>query len=186
MTKSYDKHYKKNEYFGDPYPELIQFFRKFPNRGKLLDLGCGQGRNAIPLAKLGYEVIGIDSSKVGIQCLLEKAKSEIVNLKGKIEDIYKIDDYSEYDFILLDSMFHFLKKYREKETNLIKRIISTASYDSVIVFCIPNSGNKVKILNDSIDHKSRLERLLDIDIKYMFSWEGEKSDIDYKIVAVKK
>lgn len=50
MTVTYDKHYETENLFGDPYPELIEFFDKYSRKGNLLDLGCGQGRDAIPLA----------------------------------------------------------------------------------------------------------------------------------------
>jgi len=30
--------------------------------GRLLDIGCGAGRNALPLARLGWDVVGIDLS----------------------------------------------------------------------------------------------------------------------------
>lgn len=37
--------------------------RHFPPSGRLLDLGCGPGREAIALAKLGYDVLGADLSE---------------------------------------------------------------------------------------------------------------------------
>ena len=42
---TYDKHYKAPNYFGEPYPELIQFFKEYEPKGHVLDLGCGQGRD---------------------------------------------------------------------------------------------------------------------------------------------
>ncbi len=73
---SYDKQYKTVDLFGEPYPELIDFFRTYPKRGRLLDLGSGQGRDAIPLAHLGYNVTAIDKSKVGVKQMILKSQKE--------------------------------------------------------------------------------------------------------------
>ena len=74
MTTTYDKLYKTKNLFGKPYTELIDFFTDNPPIGKVLDLGCGQGRNAIPLAILGFEVVGIDISRVGIEQINQVAQ----------------------------------------------------------------------------------------------------------------
>lgn len=47
MTVAYDKYYQTANLFGEPYLELIEFFSEYPMKGKVLDLGCGQGRDAI-------------------------------------------------------------------------------------------------------------------------------------------
>lgn len=184
MTKSYDKHYRIKKYFGEPYPELISFFRNFPVRGKLLDLGCGQGRNAIPLAQFGYNVTGIDSSKIGINQMLKLDNR--LELLGIVGNIYEVDNFYDYEFILLDSMFHFHKKDIARETKLVKKIIALSKSDTIIVFCIRDSGDKVRILNKSIDYKYQQKRVLDKKIKYKFEYDGKPSESDYKIIAILK
>jgi SAM-dependent methyltransferase len=41
--------------------------RHFPPSGRVLDLGCGPGREALALARLGYEVVGADISEVVLE-----------------------------------------------------------------------------------------------------------------------
>lgn len=36
---------------------------RFPSGARILDIGCGLGREAFPLSDLGYDVVGIDISK---------------------------------------------------------------------------------------------------------------------------
>jgi tellurite methyltransferase len=188
MTVTYDKYYKTENLFGEPYPELIEFLTEYPKKGKVLDLGCGQGRDAIALARLGYSLTGIDNSKVGIDQMNKIAKAENLNLDGKVADIFSFDNFNEFDIILLDSMFHFAKKDKEKETGLVKKIISKIKCGCLLVICIQDTGNKVKILNRAIDFEKQLNRLADKKFKYTFEDEesGHKSETNYRMIIIEK
>ncbi len=50
--------------------------------GKVLDVGCGEGRDVRALAQLGYEVVGCDASKA----MIEIARSKAVGLN----DLYLV------------------------------------------------------------------------------------------------
>ena len=188
MAVTYDKYYQTENFFGEPYPELIDFLTDYPKKGKLLDLGCGQGRDAIALARLGYSVTGIDNSKVGIEQMNEIGKIENLNLVGLVEDIYSFDRFDEFDIVLLDSMFHFAKKDKEKEIGLIKRIVSDIRNGSLVVVCIQDTGDKVQILNKAIDYEKELSRLTDKKFTYTFedTDNGHKSETDYRMIAIEK
>ncbi len=143
---TYDQDYQTPDYFGEPFPELITFFQDLPTRGLVIDMGCGQGRNAIPLARMGFEVVGLDLSSVGVDQMTQTAKAEGLPLKGIVTDIYSYTDLQAAQVILLDSMFHFLKKDKAKETDWIKSILSIAQQGCLVVFCIQDSGKKVNTL----------------------------------------
>lgn len=186
MTESYNKYYQTENLFGEAYPELINLFAGYPRKGKVLDLGCGQGRDAIPLARLGFSVIGIDSSKVGIEQMNQIAKSQNLDLKGVVSDIFEFENFTEYDFVLLDSMFHFTKKDRKKETEFIKKILAEIKDGCLLIVCIQDTGKKVKILNETIDYENQVNRLIDNKFKYVFedSESGYKSETDYRMFVI--
>ena len=188
MTVPYDKYYKTENLFGQPYPELLAFFAEYAKKGKVLDLGCGQGRDAIPLAQLGFDVTGVDNSKVGIAQMNHIAKTGNLNLKGLVADIFEFDDFAAYDFVLLDSMFHFAKKDRKKETGFLQKILSAIKSGCLLVVCIQDTGKKVDILNQTIDSEQQRDRLVDQKFKYSFedSESGHTSTTDYRMIVVEK
>jgi len=52
-----------------PNAFLVEAMKWIPAGGKALDVGAGMGRNAIHLAKLGWEVVGMDLSAQGLAVL---------------------------------------------------------------------------------------------------------------------
>lgn len=186
MTMSYDKYYQTENLFGEPYPELVKFFADYTRRGKVLDIGCGQGRDAMALARLGYSVTGIDSSKVGIEQMNRIGQNENLDLVGIVEDIYSFDRFSEFDIVLLDSMFHFAKKDKAKEIGLIKKIVSDIKKGSLVVVCIQDVGDKVQILKQAIASENKLIA----DKKFIYIFEDSdslhKSETDYRMVVIEK
>jgi SAM-dependent methyltransferase len=58
----YDLLYRDKDYAGEARYVQAVLARHGKPRGAILDLGCGTGRHAIELARLDYEVFGIDAS----------------------------------------------------------------------------------------------------------------------------
>ena len=188
MKSVYDKHYQTENLFGKPFYELIEYYKGFSKKGKLIDIGCGQGRNAVPLAEIGFQVTEIDNSEVGITQMLNKAHKKNVRIDAHITDIYKYADYKDFDFFLLDSMFHFQKKDRLKELKLIDKIITDAKENSIITFCIQNTGKKIDVLNEFVNKLALTTQHLEKDLVYIYTDEetNHSSETPYKILSFKK
>lgn len=59
----------------------VMTLMRLPRRGRLLDLCCGQGRHAVPLARAGYRVTGLDLSAY----MLERAQEAAAEAEVKAE-----------------------------------------------------------------------------------------------------
>ncbi|MEV5573468.1 class I SAM-dependent methyltransferase [Spirillospora sp. NPDC052269] len=55
--------------------------------GRALDLACGEGRNALWLAELGWTVTAVDFSAVGIARARELAEARGISLELLVEDV---------------------------------------------------------------------------------------------------
>lgn len=94
----------QNQDFGRPRQKLIKFAKSFIGGHEgftALDAGTGNGRYAIPLAKLGYVVDAIDFSDKGIERVKAYAKMEMVTVNAEQGDITKLcKQVRQYDLIL--------------------------------------------------------------------------------------
>lgn len=188
MSSEYDTYYQTESLFGAPYPELIEFYEKIEAKGKLLDLGCGQGRDAIALAKMGFDVTGIDHSNVGIAQLNSIAEQEQLPLTGLVADIYTYEGFGEFDFILLDSMFHFEKKDKDQEVGLLTTIFESASPNTLITICIQDAPHKIGVLNSILSNQGDLETIHQVALIYRYEDKASNhsSETAYQMITVRK
>ena len=63
---------EQNTFNHEPNAFLVEMLRTW-KPGRALDVGMGQGRNAIWLAKQGWNVTGFDLSDAGVKLAQEKA-----------------------------------------------------------------------------------------------------------------
>src|SRR3989339_1064071 len=75
----YNKHYGYNSTHNGKVPDeyiLNKLNEYFPNpkNVKVLDIGAGEGRNALPIAKNGYKVTTYETSNRGCDNIFMKAR----------------------------------------------------------------------------------------------------------------
>lgn len=94
---------------GDPSAEFVRFFESYGRKDAcVLDVGCGQGRDALFIARLGHRVTGIDQSPSGIRDLLKDAKNEGLAIEAVVTDIRTYTPERDYDVVIIDRTLHML------------------------------------------------------------------------------
>lgn len=93
--KSWDLLYKKNiekkwkqDKLQEDMPKLLKIFRKNKVE-KILDLGCGAGRNLVFFASRGFDVWGIDYSVEGLKKTKKKLREIGASAKLRRGDIFE-------------------------------------------------------------------------------------------------
>lgn len=108
--QKYDKIYEKTrDFFGHTSKQFTTLFSNLDfQSGTILDLGAGQGRDALFLAKRGYNVIALDSSKVGLEQLQERVDAEHLPIEVVHADVLGYTPPKDLDAIIADRFFHEL------------------------------------------------------------------------------
>lgn len=76
---------------------------------KALDMGCSNGRNALYLSQLGFEVTAIDNNPGAIDMLQQiVSKEQIANITTQVYDINNAKLAVDYDFIASTVTLMFL------------------------------------------------------------------------------
>ncbi len=108
----YDEKYNRSSYYWGltPSPMCFEVLKLMPpDRPRtLLDIGCGEGRNAIFFARNGYQVSAFDLSRKGIEktlALAERAKVEVRAFQADLID-HRIEE--EYDVLFSTGVLHYI------------------------------------------------------------------------------
>jgi 2-polyprenyl-3-methyl-5-hydroxy-6-metoxy-1,4-benzoquinol methylase len=107
--KRWDKRFGTKEFAlgREPNPFLKRYIHLLP-KGKALDIATGEGRNAVFLARHGFEVDAVDISEKGLKKARKLAREIGVKVNAFLVDL---DDYQiEKDRYDLIADFYFLKR----------------------------------------------------------------------------
>jgi SAM-dependent methyltransferase len=85
-------------------------------RGRLVDIGCGAARNAVPLARLGWEVIGTDLSTPMLEAAAERVREAGLDARVRLAlapmDDLPVEDAS-CDVIVAHGIWNLARSGRE-------------------------------------------------------------------------
>ncbi len=111
-----------------PWPESKRFISTFSKGSYFLDLGCGNGRNSVHLAKEGMRVVGCDFSKALLEIAQNKFEwNQVLDrtqvVRGDISSLPTKN--GTFDAVLYIATIHHLPLSEERLASLmeVKRIL---------------------------------------------------------------
>lgn len=99
-------------YFGrEPSRLVARFYPLIPSGARVLDIGIGQGRNAVFLARHGRAVVGVDTSRPGLEAVKEVAEVEGLDIDLRHGDIMEFDPRgATFDAVLAQGIVPLLRR----------------------------------------------------------------------------
>ena len=140
VTTDYERRYSSSEdyYWGlNPNRLCFEIMKQMPpiKPLKVLDIGCGEGKDAVFLAKNGYIVTAFDAAQSGIDkaaSLAEKSRVSVDLFKADIRD-YRPD--TQYDIIFSSGVLHYAgESMREEFMNSLKEHTADGGLNVLNVF----------------------------------------------------
>lgn len=108
----WEKTYKGTECVWGKRPDaLLQEYLEIIPEGKVLDLGLGEGRNALLFASRGYEVEGVDASHTAVCRCIEFAEEHDLKITAQVGDLreFAIPE-GRYSLIIAAWVLNFFSK----------------------------------------------------------------------------
>ncbi len=108
-AKQYDERYGTEGLYWDSHPsaacyEILKLMP--PDRPvRVLDIGCGEGRNALFLARNGYDVEAFDISQKGVDKAARLASEIGVKIKAFQANVVEARLTEEYDILFSTAVF---------------------------------------------------------------------------------
>lgn len=128
---------------GQPQPEVVRLLEGHHFHGRILDVGCGTGENAILLAMSGHEVTAIDFVPAAVNAARAEADERHVEVDWRVGNALELTDHVEgvYDTVLDSGVFHvFGDEDRRRYVEQLTQVTAPAGLLHVIVFSDAEGG----------------------------------------------
>jgi SAM-dependent methyltransferase len=107
--------------------------------GRALDLGGGEGADAIRLAKLGYDVDVVEVSAVACEKAERFARAEGVRMKVRCEPIETASLEGTYDVVLMNGCLHYV----HDKSGVLARVTAASAADAVHAVAVFSTATPV-------------------------------------------
>lgn len=117
----WDDLFRKGQvHFNKDASKLLQYAIAGREPGVAIDLGMGEGRNAVFLASKGWRVTGVDFSEVAVRQAKARADAAHVSIRAIVEDLDHFSlGHAKWDLITLFYMHAWFHESRQNVPRLL-------------------------------------------------------------------
>jgi len=156
---------------------------------EILDLGCGNGRHSIELAKKGHEVTAVDSSNPLLEYAKRKAVKEGIDIYSRIRflkrDMYQISFTEKFDAAISMFAFGFLEEKEEHET-MLKKIHESLKHGGKFILTTPNGQARLIKIARSASRDAKTGHLIYKTRNKIGEKINEKSVHDFDLATMRE
>jgi len=154
--------YSKENYFGTGQTILANLAKELIDKyslQRILELGCGQGRDSIFFAENGYDITATDISENAIKFVKKiRNETDLQNLKLFVHDVKKTFDFINGTFDLVYSNLALQFFELSQLNNIFSNISNLMSDKSLFLFSTKKPGDKYynfgnKISDNAFEYK---------------------------------
>jgi cyclopropane fatty-acyl-phospholipid synthase-like methyltransferase len=128
---------------GRAQPELARLVDAALITGRVIDIGCGTGENALYFAKAGLEVVGVDGSPEAIRQARDKARQRDVSIRFDIADVLDLQAYRRsFDTATDSGVFHvFDDEDRPRYEHSVREVLRPGGHLFLMCFSEGQPGD---------------------------------------------
>lgn len=130
---------RQRDVCGAPASEFVDLVESLAGPLEVLDLGCGQGRDALMAARAGHRVLGVDASPTGVKQLLAAAATEGLAVRGTVSDVRVFRPTRRFDLVFLDRVLHMLPREADRLRVLRRACAHTAPGGHLLLADTPSN-----------------------------------------------
>jgi tellurite methyltransferase len=140
----WDEKYSRPTFvFGkSPVQFLSENYHYIPYEGTVLDMGMGEGRNAIFLAQKGYKVTGVDISSVAVKKSYLLAQEFGVKIKGVVASLH--------DYKIPPASFDAIVCFYYVDRSLVEKIKTWLKPGGILIYEAYTLKEKAKHKHDPL------------------------------------
>ena len=146
--KYWNEYYKKNIAPSEPSNFAKDILKYLESGKKLIELGCGNGRDAIFLSNNKIDVVAVDQCESSINNLRSSVSSD--NIKFVADDFIetKLLEKESFDYVYSRFTLHSISE--EEENKLINRVYEALKKDGLLLIEVRSVKDEIFGLGEQI------------------------------------